>query len=112
MDSLNLSGSYFGLENPLRWFERWRHGMRHVQRVRIGGRWLELRWTRRAERALMQRETPLIVELQLLFSCVVKKRVLFHETAGFECVRATPHLECEQLFVLLGLRLSKQARRF
>ena len=93
MDSLNLPGSYFGLDNPLRWFERRRHGMRHRQRVRVGDRWLELRWTKRAERALMRRDTPLIVELQLLFSCVVKKRVLFHETAGFARVRATPRLD-------------------
>ena len=93
MSILNLSGSYFAIPNPLRRLQRWRHGMRHRRRLRMGERWLELRWTERAERELARRETPLIVELQLLFSCVIKKRVLFHETADFERVRATPRIE-------------------
>jgi len=35
-------------------------------------------WTERAERKLREQSAPLVVEMQLYFSCVVKKRVLFN----------------------------------
>ncbi|OBS08597.1 hypothetical protein [Acidihalobacter prosperus] len=42
---------------------------------------LQLRLTAAARRALAQRETPLIVHLELLFSCMIRKQVLFPESA-------------------------------
>ena len=54
---------------------------------------LELRWNARAERELRLRKRALIVELQLYFACVVKKRVLFHERAGFATTAVDDRLE-------------------
>lgn len=48
----------------------------------INGKQVIAEWTRRAERALQARDTPLIVELELYFSCLVKKFVHFRSDAG------------------------------
>ena len=40
---------------------------------------LDIRITAAAERALLRRTTPLIAEMELLFSCLLRKRVLFSE---------------------------------
>lgn len=61
--------------------ERWLNPYRHQQRVSLHGNALTLRWTVRAERALHRRKVPLAIEMQIYFSCVVKKRVLFPEEA-------------------------------
>lgn len=78
MSLLNLHAGYFAIENPLRLLERWLHGFRYRQQVRINQRDVEVSWTGRAERELRRSDQMLVVELQLYFSCVVKKRVLFH----------------------------------
>lgn len=84
---LNLQASYFAFENPWRVLERCLHRPRHRASLRLGARDVEICWTARAQRALALRERPLIVELQLYFSCVVKKRVLFHDAADFATSR-------------------------
>lgn len=43
----------------------------------LHGKTLDLRLTRAAEAALAARDTPLVVEMELLFSCLLRKRVLF-----------------------------------
>ncbi len=87
MDVIDLRASYFAIPNPLRWLERWRHQYRHEKQVALNGRTVRVRWTERADTALHGSQTPLVVELQLYFSCVVKKRVLFHPgPAGFDPV--------------------------
>lgn len=48
----------------------------------IYGKQVIVEWTQRAERALQGRDTPLIVELELYFSCLVKKFVHFRNDAG------------------------------
>lgn len=89
-----LADSYFAIDNPLRSLERWLHRFRHCQTVRINQREVEISWTRRAERELRRREQALVVELQLYFSCVVKKRVLFHQQAvEFDCIRVNDKIE-------------------
>ncbi|MBI5718782.1 MAG: hypothetical protein HZC37_13960 [Burkholderiales bacterium] len=51
--------------------------------VVINGKSVSIEWTRSAERALVDRSRPLVVELELYFSCLVKKFVRFHdEPAG------------------------------
>lgn len=42
---------------------------------------LEIRLTRAAHKALALRETPLVAEMELLFSCLLRKRVYFGESA-------------------------------
>jgi hypothetical protein len=92
MSILNPQASYFAI-SPLCRFDRWLHGYRHRQTVQIGRHPLELRWSARAERELERCRQPLIVELQLYFSCVVKKRVLFHRRVNFATIRVDDRLE-------------------
>lgn len=46
-------------------------------RLLLGGRPLELSLTRRAERALRSQREPLEIEMELYFSCLLRKRVYF-----------------------------------
>ena len=43
-----------------------------------------VRYTRRAKNALESRKQRLIIEMQIYFSCVVQKRVLFHDTFEYD----------------------------
>ena len=79
-----LQGSYFSIENPLRLLDRWLHSYCHHRTVELGHKNLRVEWTDRADQALQARSEPLIIEMQLYFSCVLKKRVLFHETSEIE----------------------------
>lgn len=49
--------------------------------VEINGRTVTVEWSRAAARELARRTQPLIVELELYFSCLVKKFVHFREAA-------------------------------
>lgn len=40
---------------------------------------LEIRLSRAAELALAERTTPLLAEMELLFSCLIRKKVRFYE---------------------------------
>jgi hypothetical protein len=93
MSMLNLQASYFAIDNPLRLLDRWFNKFRHRETVRINQRDVEVSWTERAERALQDGRQPLIVELQLYFSCVVQKRVLFHEDVDFDTTVVNNRLE-------------------
>ncbi|MBE0615970.1 MAG: hypothetical protein IH604_20055 [Burkholderiales bacterium] len=50
--------------------------------VVINGRNVAIEWTKAAQSELSRRDNPLIVELELYFSCLVKKFVHFREDAG------------------------------
>jgi len=50
--------------------------------VVINGRNVSIEWTRAAASELARRRRPLVVELELYFSCLVKKFVHFREDAG------------------------------
>ena len=93
MSSLNLPASYFAVPDPLRKLERWFNRFRHARSVTINERRVDVRWTGRAQRALERRDHPLVVEMQLYFSCVVKKRVLFHEHATLAGTSVDRNLE-------------------
>ncbi len=41
---------------------------------------LEIRLTKAAQKALARRERPLVAEMELLFSCLLRKRVYFGES--------------------------------
>ena len=49
--------------------------------VSINGKPVTVEWTRSAARALGRRSRPLVLELELYFSCLVKKFVHFHDDA-------------------------------
>ncbi len=86
MSILNLAASYFAIPDPIRVLERCLHRYRHGQTVTLDERRIEVRWTGRAARELQRRKQPLTVALQLYFSCVVKKRVLFHAGTPLDAV--------------------------
>lgn len=103
---MNLSSSYFTIPNPLLLFDRWLNTYSHQRFVILHGKKIEVNWTHRAEEALKSRSEPLIVEMQLYFSCVVKKRVIFHDRADFKsgvtvndklqlCYRAIQSAACD-----------------
>ncbi len=57
---------------------------KYSREVPLNGKKLVIKYTKRAEKALETRNTPLIIEMQIYFSCVVQKRVLFHESFEHE----------------------------
>jgi len=93
MSILNLQGSYFSIDSPLRILDRWLNRFHHHERAVINQRDMDIYWTERANTALMARTEPLVIELQLYFSCVVQKRVLFHQQATFETFAVNNRLE-------------------
>ena len=78
---MSMKNSYFELPSPFAMLQRWLNPHSYQQQLSLRGKPLTVSWTRRAERQLSSRSQPLLAEMQLYFSCVVKKRVLFHETA-------------------------------
>jgi hypothetical protein len=54
------------------------HG-HHGNGLRINGKPVTVEWSAAAQAALDRRSSPLTVELELYFSCLVKKFVHFHE---------------------------------
>lgn len=58
--------------------------------VTINGKPVRGEWTAAAARALASREAPLCVELELYFSCLVKKFVHFRDDS-----RGKPTISCD-----------------
>ena len=81
---MDLSKSYFAIPDLFQFFDRYLNAYRHRQIVTLGEKNVEVNWTDRAGEELKHRQKPLTIEIQLYFSCVVKKRVLFHDQADFE----------------------------
>ncbi|MDH5218242.1 MAG: hypothetical protein OEX19_11125 [Gammaproteobacteria bacterium] len=78
-----LNKTYFAISdnlNPYNLFDRWLNPYVHTSQVELYGHPLDVQWTRRAQKSLEKREQPLFVEMQLTFSCVVKKRLIFHDS--------------------------------
>lgn len=92
LKALHLNNSYFAIGNPFRFLERRTRRYCHQSRVRLNDRELLVEWTKPAQKALTGRSQPLNIEMQLYFSCVVKKRVLFHERLMFESVAANDRI--------------------
>ena len=60
--------------------------------IQLQGKTVTVRLTPSAERALERRETPLYAEVQLIFGCMIAKRVWFREEANTGAVPVTPKL--------------------
>jgi hypothetical protein len=58
----------------------------------LHGKPVRLELSRAAQRALAQRSTPLYAEVQLIFGCMIAKRVWFREEAVDGAVPVTPQL--------------------
>ncbi|MDQ7016667.1 MAG: hypothetical protein Q9N68_09865 [Gammaproteobacteria bacterium] len=52
--------------------------------IEVNGRQVQVEVSRRADKLLQQRTTPLRVEMELHFGCMVRKQVTFHEQATAE----------------------------
>jgi len=76
---MNLTESYFSISNPFDILDRWLNPYRHQASIVLRNKTLSLQWTKRAQAKLDSMSSPLAIEMQLYFTCVVKKRVLFHE---------------------------------
>ena len=89
---MNLQGSYFSIANPLEIIDRWFNPYRYNVTSHFRERNIHVLWTQRAEQAFSLRTTALIVEMQIYFSCVIKKRVLFHEQTDLESLPITENI--------------------
>jgi hypothetical protein len=60
--------------------------------VTLNDKEVHIRLSDSAQRALAGRQTPLLAEMELLFSCLIRKRVRFRDHVGTE--GATPVSDC------------------
>ena len=82
-----LERTYFAFSHKLNLFyllDRWLNPYKFSEKILMNDKSLEVSWTKRANQVLSQRNYPLFVEMQIFFSCVVKKRVLFHDSCEHE----------------------------
>ncbi len=89
---LNFNASLFAFANPIHSVDRWLNPYKHSETFTLNNKPLTIHWTERADIALTQRNRPLIVEMQLYFSCLVKMRVLFHETLELQAIQVSSSL--------------------
>jgi hypothetical protein len=76
---MSMQNSYFAVPSPLTLLDQWLNPLVHHVQLSLRGKPLTVSWTRRADHQLARQTRPLLAEMQLYFSCVVKKRVVFHE---------------------------------
>lgn len=91
--NLQLQAGYFSIKSPLQIFDRWLNPYHLKDSIDIRGKKMDIMYSKRAEKALIKRDTSLIAELQLYFTCVVQKRVVFHEQTHLETIIVNPHLK-------------------
>jgi len=91
--SLQLQSGYFSIKTPFQIFDSWLNPYHHKDNVDIRGKTMSVFYSRRAEQALKKRQSALIAELQLYFTCVVQKRVVFHEHSNIETIEVNEHLK-------------------
>lgn len=91
--TIDLKGSYFAINNPLDAVRRWLNPYYYSETVKLNGYKLYVSWTRRAANVMQQRRQPLLIEMQLYFSCVVQKRVLFHDEDDNDYVAVNENLQ-------------------
>lgn len=91
--NLQLQAGYFSIKNPFQVVDQWLNPYQEKDSIDIRGKKMAIMYTKRAEKALKLRTNPLIAELQLYFTCVVQKRVNFHEYLDLETIAANPKLK-------------------
>ena len=90
---MDFANSYFAIRNPLEIIDRWLNPYKYQATVQLRNRALTIKWTKRADDALQLRSKPLVVEMQLYFSCVVKKRILFIDKSNAETINVINNLD-------------------
>lgn len=91
--NLQIQAGYFSLKNPLQILEQWLNPYHLRDSINVRGKNMDIMYTKRAEKALLARNRPLTAELQLYFTCVVQKHVLFHEFSELETQTAKNNLQ-------------------
>ena len=91
--NLQLQAGYFSIKSPLQVIDRWLNPYRYKDSIDIRGKKMAIVYPKRAKIALEKRDSSLIAELQLYFTCVVQKRVLFHEHSNLDTITASDNLE-------------------
>lgn len=91
--NLHLHDSYFSIKNPLLIVDRWLNPYHYKDSIEIRGKKMSIMYSKRAEKALAERDTALIADLQLYFTCVIQKRVQFHEHSDLDTITANPKLK-------------------
>lgn len=91
--NLQLQAGYFSIKSPLQIIDRWLNPYHAKDSIDIRGKTMSIMYSKRAEKALAERKTALIAELQLYFTCVVQKRVLFHEHTESKTIAANSKLK-------------------
>lgn len=91
--NLQLTAGYFSIKNPFEIIDRWLNPYHLKDSIDIRGKKMSIMYSKRAEQALRNRQHPLIAELQLYFTCVVQKRVVFHQQTELETLVAKNNLE-------------------
>lgn len=91
--NLQLQAGYFSIKSPFQIIDQWLNPYRHKDSINIRGKNLTILYSNRAKKALARRDAPLIAELQLYFSCVVQKRVLFHDKTDLDTIKTNNNLE-------------------
>ena len=76
---MDLRNSYFSIPGPVMLLGQWLNPYRPLRLETQGIAPLRVEITRRGKRSLQRRRSPLLIEMQLYLSCMVKKRVIFHE---------------------------------
>ena len=90
---INIHNSYFSMGNPIEMLDRWLNPPRNRKTISIRDKEVEVEWTNRAQREMEKRDIPLVVEMQLMFSCVVKKRTIFHASYDLETIQINDKLK-------------------
>lgn len=91
--NLQLQAGYFSIKSPFQIIDRWLNPYHHRDSINIRGKKMAIMYSKRAEKALQNRNQVLIAELQLYFTCVVQKRVVFHEHTDLDTIAANSNLE-------------------
>ena len=59
---------------------------KHTLHCDLKNKHVLIRYTSRAKKELEKRQTQLIIEMQIYFSCMVQKRILFHDSYEHDIV--------------------------
>jgi len=91
--NLQLQNGYFSITSPLQVIDRWLNPYRYKDSIDIRGKKMAIAYSKRAKQALEKREHALIAELQLYFTCVVQKHVIFHDSNNLDTITVKPYLK-------------------
>ena len=68
---------------------RFFNAFKYTQTAQVNDQDVLIKLTKRAKKVMDARSTPLFIEMQIYFSCVVQKRVLFHDDFEFDSTPVT-----------------------